>query len=111
MNEKIIEIKNTLEETISRITEAEEQINDLKDQSVSSVVQSCLTLWGPWTASTTGFPVHHPLMEHAQTHVHGVGDSIQPSHSLLSPSFSAFNLSQHQGLFQSVSLHNVAKIL
>ena len=100
MNEKIIEIKNTLEETISRITEAEEQINDLKDQSVSSVVQSCLTLWGPWTASTTGFPVHHPLMEHAQTHVHGVGDAIQPSHSLSFPSPPAFNLSQHQGLFQ-----------
>ena len=45
------------------------------------------------------FPVHHQLLEVAQTHVHRVGDAIQPSHTLLSPSLPAFNLSQHQGLF------------
>ena len=50
--------------------------------------------------SMPGFPVHHQLSELAQTHVHQVGDAIQPSHPLLSPSPPAFNLSQHQGLFQ-----------
>ena len=48
--------------------------------------------------STSDFPVHHQLLELAQTHVHWVNDAIQPSHSLLSPSPPAFNLSQHQGL-------------
>ena len=47
-----------------------------------------------------GFPVHQQLPEPTQTHVHGVSDAIQPSHPLLSPSPPAFNLSQHQGLFQ-----------
>ena len=50
--------------------------------------------------SMSGFPVHHQLQELAQTHVHQVGDSIQPSYPLLSPSPFAFNLSQHQSLFQ-----------
>ena len=58
------------------------------------------------------FPVHHQLPELAQTHVHRVGYAIQPPHLLLSPSSSAFNLSQHQGLFQWVSSsHQVAKVL
>ena len=46
------------------------------------------------------FPVHHQLLEFAQTHVHPVGDVIQPAHPLSSPSPPAFNLAQHQGLFQ-----------
>ena len=59
-----------------------------------------------------GFPVHHQLPESAQTHVHQVGDAIQPSHPLLSPSPPALNFSQHQGLFQSVSYsHQEAKVL
>ena len=59
--------------------------------------------------STPGLPVHQQLPEITQTHVHWVGDAIQPSHPLLSPSPSAFNLSQHQGLFKWVSsLHQVA---
>jgi len=59
-----------------------------------------------------GFPVHHQLRELAQTHIHSVGDAIQPSHPLSSPSPPAFNLSQHQGLFQVISsLHQVAKVL
>ena len=59
----------------------------------------------------SGFPVHHQLSELAQTHVHQVSDAIQPSHPLSSPS-PAFNLSQHQGLFQGVSYsHQVAKVL
>ena len=49
-----------------------------------------------------GFPVHHQLPEPTQTHVHCVGDAIQPSHPLSSPSLPAFNLSQHQGLFKRV---------
>ena len=53
--------------------------------------------------STPGFPVHHQLLELAQSHVHRVGDAIQPSHPLLSPSPPALNLSQHQGLFKWVS--------
>ena len=50
--------------------------------------------------STPGFPVHHQLLELTQTHVHSVGDAIQPSHPLLSPFPPAFNLSQYQGLSQ-----------
>ena len=62
--------------------------------------------------STPGFPVHHQLPELTQTHVHWVGDAIQSSHPLSSPSPPAFNLSQHQGLFQWVSSsHEVAKVL
>ena len=61
--------------------------------------------------SMAGFPVHHQLPELTQTHVHRVGNAIQPSHPLSSPS-PAFNLSQHQGLFQWVSsLHQVVKVL
>jgi len=78
----------------------------------SSVAQLCPTLWDPRDYSTPGLPVHHQLPELAQTHVHRVGDAIQPPHPLSSPSPSAFNLSQHQGLFQGVSsLHQVAKVL
>ena len=59
-----------------------------------------------------GFPVLHHLLEFAQTHVHRVGDAVQPSHPLLSPSPPAFSLSQHQGVFQWVSsLGQVAKVL
>ena len=57
------------------------------------VVQSCLSLCNPMDYSTSGFPVHHHLQELAQTHVHSVGDVIQPSHPLSSPSPPAFNLS------------------
>ena len=66
----------------------------------SSVAQSCLTLCDPMGCSMPGFHVHHQLLELAQIHVHRVGDAIQPSHPLSSPSPPAFNLSQHQGLFK-----------
>ena len=80
--------------------------------SVSSVAQLCLTLCDPMDCSMPGFPVLHQLPELAQTHVHWVGNAIQPSHPLLSPSSPAFNFSQHQGLFQWVSSsHQVAKVL
>ena len=77
----------------------------------SSVAQSCQTeqphepqtLCNLMNHSTPGLPVHHQLPEFTQTHVHRVDDAIQPSHPLSSPSPPAFNLSQHQGLFQWVS--------
>ena len=78
----------------------------------SSVAQSCPTLCDPMDCSTPGLPVHHQLLEVTETRVHWVGDAIQPSHPLLSPSAPAFNLSRHQGLFKWVSsLHQVAKAL
>ena len=69
----------------------------------SSVAQSCPTLCDPMSHSTPGLPVHHQLPEFTQTHVHRVGDAIQPSHPLSSPSPPAPNPSQHQGLFQWVN--------
>ena len=66
----------------------------------SSVAQSCPTLCDSMNHSTPGLPVHYQLPEFTQTHVHRVGDAIQPSHPLLSPSPPAPNPSQHQGLFQ-----------
>ena len=78
----------------------------------SSVTQLCLTLCDPMDYSTTGFPVHHQLLELAQIHVHQVSDAIQPSHPLSSPSHAAFNVSQYWSLFRGVSsLHQVAKVL
>ena len=67
----------------------------------SSVAQSCPTLCDPMNRSTPGLPVHHQLLESTQTLVHWVGDAIQPSHPLSSPSPSALNRSQHQGLFKN----------
>ena len=83
-----------------------------------SDIQSCLTLWThglqyawePMDCSMPGFPVLHHLPEFSQTQVHWVSDAIQPSHLLLSPS--AFDFSQHQGLFKWVSSsHQVANVL
>ena len=87
----------------------DEMLNSIQ---FSSVTQSCPTLCDPMNRSTPGLPVHHQLPEFTQTHVHCVGDSIQPSHPLSSPSPPALNLSWHQGLFQWVSSsHQVAKVL
>ena len=78
----------------------------------SSVAQLCPTLCDPMNHSTPGLPVHHQLPEFTQTHVHQLGDAIQPSHPLLSPFPPAPNPSQHQSLFQWVSSsHEVAKLL
>ena len=75
-----------------------------------SVTQLCPTLCDPMNHSTPGLPVHHQLPESTQTHVHQVGDAIQPSHPLSSPSPPALNLSQHQGFSKWVnSSHQVAK--
>ena len=69
----------------------------LSSVQFSSVAQSCQTLCDPMDCSTPGFPVHHQLTEFAQIHIHQIGDAIQPSHPLSSPSPPAFNISQHQG--------------
>ena len=66
----------------------------------NSVAQLCLTLCDPMSRSTPGLSVHHQLLEFTQTHIHLVGDAIQPSHPLSSPSPPAPNPSQHQSLFQ-----------
>jgi len=84
----------------------------LSSVQFSSVTQSCLTLCNLMNHSTPGLPVHHQLPEFTQTHVHRVGDAIQPFHPLSSPSPPAPKPSQHQSLFQWVnSLHEVAKVL
>ena len=67
----------------------------LKSLQFRSVTQPCLTLCNLMDCSMPGLPVHHQLLEFSQTHVHWVGDAIQPCHPLLSPSPPAFNLSQH----------------
>ena len=69
----------------------------------NSVTQSCLTVCNPMNRSTPGLPVHYQLLESTQTHVHRVGDAIQPSHLLSSPSPPAHNPSHYQGLFQWVN--------
>ena len=86
----------------------------IKEPSVqfSLVAQSCPTLCDPMNRSTPGLPVHHQLPELTQSHVHRIGDAIQPSHPLSSPSPPACNPSPHQSLFQWVnSSHEVAKVL
>ena len=78
----------------------------------SSVTQPCMTLCDPMNHSTPGLSVHHQLPESTQIHVYQVGDAIQPSHPLSSPSPPALNLSQNQGLFKRVSsTYHVAKVL
>ena len=78
----------------------------------SSVIQLCPTLCDLMNCSMPGLPVHHQLPKSSQTHVHWVGEAIQPSLPLSSPSPPALNLSQHQGLFKWISsLHQVAKVL
>ena len=78
----------------------------------SSVAQSRPTLCNPMNRSTPGLPVYYQLPESTQTHVHWVGNAIQPSHPLLSTSPPALNFSQHQGLFKLVSSsHQMAEVL
>ena len=85
-------MENTL---INKILGANEKCLQL-----SLVAQSCPTLCDPMNRSTSGLPVRHQLLEFTQTHVHRVGDVIQPSHPLSSPSPPAPNPSQHQGLMR-----------
>ena len=78
----------------------------------NSVPQSCPTLCNPMHRSTPGLPVHHQLPEVTQSHIHWVGNAIQSSHPLSSPSSPALNLPQHQGVFKWISSsHQVVKVL
>ena len=87
------------------------RIRTTLEWSVQLVIQLCQTLCDSMDCSTSGFPVHHQLLEFTQTHVHRVSDAIQPSHRLSSPSPPDLNIFQHQGLFQWVSSsHQVAKV-
>ena len=84
----------------------------LSQVQFSSFAQSCLNLCYPMDCSRPGISIHCQLQGFTQTHVHWVGDAIQPSHFLSSPSPPAFNISQDQGLFKWVcALHQVAKVL
>ena len=77
-------------------------LGDITNLQLSSVAQLCPTLCDPMNHSTPGLPVHHQLPEFTQTHVHRVGDAIQPSHPLSSPSPPALNLS-HIRVFSNES--------
>ena len=102
---------NYKEHLLSTYFETDTILNALSVQ-FSSVAQSCLTLCAPIDCSMSGLPVRHQHSELAKTHVYRVGDAIQPSHPLSSPSPPAFNFAQHQGLFQWVSSsRQVAKVL
>ena len=106
-------VKNKIQLKKRRDIDVQKAHKNAQHHSVqfSSVAQSCLTLYDPMNRSTPGLPIHHQLLELTQTHVHWVGDAIQPSHPLSSPS-PAPNPSQHQGLLQWVnSSHEVAKVL
>ena len=76
-----------------------QQLSSVSSVQFSSAAQSCPTLCDPMNPSMPGLPVHHQLPEFTQTHAHRVGDAIEPSHPLSSPSPPAPNPSQHQGLF------------
>ena len=87
------------------------QFSSLQFSSVQ-FISVLFTLCDPMDCNKPGFPIHHRLLELAQTHVHQVGDAIQPSHPLSSSFPPAFNLSQHQGPLQWViSLNQVAKVM
>ena len=75
-------------------------LRSIRSDQIRSVAQLCPTLCDPMNRSTPGLPVHHQFPEFTQTHIHRVGDAIQPSHSLSSPFPPAPNPSQHQNLFQ-----------
>ena len=96
----MLEVLNNQQENIKISIKIKLSKISIHSVQFSSVAQSYPTLCNPMNHSTPGLPVHHQLPESTQTHVHGVGDAIQPSHPLSSPSPPALNLAQHQGLFK-----------
>ena len=100
-----MKVKSESELTQSCLTLSNPMDYSLPGSSVHGISQARVLEWGASAFSamdciTPDFHVHHQLLELAQTHVHQFSDAIQPSHSLLSPSPPALNLSQHQGLFK-----------
>ena len=99
-------VKASLQFEMSSMMSLVVQINFLsysyrnRHSSVQFSRSACPTLCDPMNRSTPGLPVHHQLPEFTQTHIHRVGDAIQPSHPLSPPSPPAPNRSQHQSLFQ-----------
>ena len=88
------------------IIKLQQRKNNSQPTQFSSVqLFSHVRLCDPMDCSTPGFPVHHQLLETAQTHIHCVGDAIQPSHPLSSPSPPTFNLSQHRVFSNESALH------
>ena len=80
--------------------------------SLSVQLLSHVRLSDLMNCNTPGLLVHHQLLELIQTHVHRIGDAIQPSYTLSSPSSPALSLSQHRGLFKLISsLYQVVKVL
>ena len=94
------EQRNSVTNTVRVIVLTELNCYSSGSVQFSSVAQSCPTLCDPMNGSTPGLTVHHQLPEFTQTNVHRVGDAIQPSHPLASPSPPAPDPSQHQSLFQ-----------
>ena len=92
----IVEQLSTRMPYMAGVCEKEPQSIIYVSSCISSVFQSCPTLCSPMNCSTPGLLVHQQLLEFSQTHVHQVGNAIQPSHSLSSPSLPASNLSQSE---------------
>ena len=108
-NIKLIKARNKRSHNVSFLLNEMSQFSPVQ---FISVAQLYPTLYDPMNSSMPGLPALHHIPELTQTHVQWVGDAIQPSHPMSSPSPPAFNLSQHQGLFQWVSSsHQVAKVL
>ena len=95
----VLHWRNTLIVSHNQVFRSGNESGGTKWGSCCSASQLCPTLWDPMDCSMPGLPVHHQLQEFAQMHVHWVGDAIQPSHPLSTPSTSALNPSQHQDLF------------
>ena len=101
----------TISSSVAPFSSCPQSFPASKSFPLRAVVQSVSPVSDPMDCSKPGFPVFHYLLEFAQIHAHWVGDAIQPSHPLSSPSLPAFNLSQHQGLFQWIgSSHQVVKV-
>ena len=107
----VITSRSIIKKLTNIVKKKDEMITLMQLPQFNSVAQLCPTLFNPMNHSTPGLPVHHQLLEFTQTHVHRVGDAIQPSHPLSSPFPPALNPSQHQGLFKWVnSSHEVTKV-
>ena len=106
------QVTKSLWQLHNSVVASQKQLGSTQEMEFSSVAQLCPTLCDPMNRSMPGLPVHHQLLGSTQTHVHWVGDAIQPSHPLLSPSPPALNLSPCQSLFKWVSSsHQMAKVL